>query len=134
MYLLDTNVISELRRPRPNAAVIRWIGNVPNEQLHLCAISLGELQAGVELTRMQDPGKANELEAWIDRIAATHQILPLDGEVCRAWGRLMRGKSNTLLEDGLIAACAIVHGLMVVTRNVGDFAALAVRTYNPFAA
>lgn len=133
MYLLDTNVVSELRRLRPNAAVVRWLGSVPNEQLHLCAVSLGEIQAGVELTRMRDPEKAKEIEVWLDRIAATLQILPLDGDVCRTWGRLMRGRSDTLLEDGLIAACAIVHGLIVVTRNVRDFASLAVRIYNPFA-
>jgi predicted nucleic acid-binding protein len=134
MYLLDMNVVSELRRPRPNAAVLGWMANIPNEQLYICAISLGEIQAGVELTRLQNPEKATQIEAWLDVVSATHQILPLDGAVCRAWGRLMRGKSEALLEDGMIAACAIVHGLVVVTRNVRDFASLAVRTYNPFAA
>ena len=133
MYLLDTNIVSELRRSRPNAAVVSWIRSVPNEQLYLCAVSLGEIQAGVKLTRTQDPDQAKEIEAWLDRIAATLQVLPLDGAVCRACGRLMSEKSDTLLEDGLIAACAIVNGLIVVTRNVRDFATLAVQTYNPFA-
>ena len=133
MYLLDTNVISELRRPRPNAAVENWLAKVPSEQLYICAMSLGEIQAGVERARIQDSQKAKELEAWLDILSATQQILPLDGTVCRVWARLIRGKSETLFGDGLIAACAVVYGLTVVTRNVRDFASLAVKNYNPFA-
>jgi len=132
MYLLDTNVISEFRKPRPNLAVTAWLRDIPEEQLYICAASLGELQAGVEITRKQDEAKAIEIEAWIDEIAAKHQVLALDAPVCRAWGKLIRGRSNTLLEDALNAACAMVHGLTVATRNVKDFDALGARTINPF--
>ena len=66
MYLLDTHVVSELRRPRPSRAVLDWIEDVPADQLYLSAVTIGEIQAGIELTREQDPSKAEELEAWLD--------------------------------------------------------------------
>jgi predicted nucleic acid-binding protein len=65
VYLLDTNVVSDLRKPRPHAAVVRWIGSVEDHTLHLATVTLGETQAGIELTREQDPGKAGEIEAWL---------------------------------------------------------------------
>ena len=68
MYLLDTNVVSELRRPRPHGAVLDWIAGVPAEQLFLSAVTVGEIQAGIEITREQDAAKAEELEAWLDKV------------------------------------------------------------------
>jgi hypothetical protein len=76
---LDTNVISELRRPRPHGAVVAWLEEAADEDLHLSAVTLGELQAGVELTREQDPEKAAEIEAWIDQVAQTWNVLSIDG-------------------------------------------------------
>jgi predicted nucleic acid-binding protein len=132
VYLLDTNVISELRRPRPHRAVVAWLESVADEDLHLSAVTLGELQAGVEMAREQDPDKAAEIEAWIDEVAQTWNVLPLDGPSCRTWAKLMHRRPDELLADALIAATARVHHLTVVTRNVRDFAALGVETLDPF--
>ena len=132
MYLLDTNVISELRRPRPHGAVLAWLQEVADEDLHLSAVTLGELQAGVELSREQDPDKAAEIEAWIDQVAQTWNVLPLDGRVFRTWAKLMHRRPDHLLADALIAATAMVHHLAVVTRNVSDFAVFGVQIVNPF--
>ncbi len=132
MYLLDTNVISELRRPRPHRAVLAWLRDVADADLHLSAVTIGELQAGVEITRDQDPGKAAEIEAWVDQVAATYNVIALDGRTFRLWARLLRQRSDDLTEDALIAATAEANNLTVVTRNVRDFDRLGVRTLNPF--
>lgn len=132
MYLLDTNVVSELRRLRPHGAVVAWLEGVANEALHLSAVTLGELQAGVEITREQDPNKAAEIEAWIDDVAHTWNVLPLEARAFRAWAKLMHRRPEELMTDALIAATAIVHGLVVVTRNVRDFSSLGIETLNPF--
>src|SRR5690349_16273428 len=134
MYLLDTNVISELRRPRPHGAVVAWLEGVADQDLHLSAVTLGELQAGVEITREQDPEKAAQIESWIDQIAQTWNVLPLDSRTFRIWAKLMHRRSDDLLADALIAATAIHHHLVVVTRNVRDFVRLGVETLNPFGA
>ena len=133
MYLLDTNVVSELRRPRPHAGVVAWLWSVHDTHLHLSAITLGELQAGVELTREQDPAKAAAIETWIEQVEQTWNVLPMDGRACRAWARLMHRRSDELIEDAMVAATAIVHNLIVVTRNLRDFEPLRVRTLDPFA-
>ena len=132
MYLLDTNVISELRRPRPHGAVVAWLQGVADEDLHLSVVTLGELQAGVEISREQDPDKAAEIEAWIDRVAQTWNVLSLDARTFRTWAKLMHRQQDHLLMDALIAATAIVHDLVVVTRNVSDFKVFGVRIVNPF--
>jgi predicted nucleic acid-binding protein len=132
VYLLDTNVISELRKPRPHPAVVDWLRGVPADSLHLSALTLGELQAGVEVTRAQDVEKAEEIEFWIDQVANTWNVLPLDVRVMRVWARLMVGRQNELIEDGMIAAVAVVHRLIVVTRNVKDFQPFGVQILNPF--
>lgn len=132
MYLLDTNVISELRRPRPHGAVVAWLEGVADHDLRLSAVTLGELQAGVEITREQDPEKASQIDSWIDQVAQTWNILPLDGRTFRVWAKLMHRRSDDLLADALIAATALTHHLLVVTRNVRDFASLGVETLNPF--
>jgi predicted nucleic acid-binding protein len=132
MYLLDTNVISELRRPRPHGAVVAWLEGVADQDLHLSAVTLGELQAGVEMTREQDPEKASQIESWIDQVAETWNVLPLDGRIFRVWAKLMHRCSDDLLADALIAATATIHHLVVVTRNVRDFEPLGVETLNPF--
>ena len=132
MYLLDTNVVSELRKPRPHGAVVAWLEGVPDEHLHLSAVTLGELQAGVEIARDRDPDKAAAIEDWIDRVAETWNVLAMDGRAFRVWGRLMHRRPDDLIEDAMIAATAIVHNLTVVTRNVRDFKPLGVDTLDPF--
>ena|SRR2546425_9474616 len=134
MYLLDTNVISELRKPRPHGAVLAWIRAADENDLHVSAVTLGEIQAGIELTREQDATKAAEIERWLDLVAASYNVLPMDAKAFRAWARLMHRRSDTLYEDAMIAATATVHHLTVVTRNVADFAGFGVELLNPFAA
>jgi predicted nucleic acid-binding protein len=132
MYLLDTNVVSELRKPRPHGAVVAWLHSASDGQLHLSAVTLGEIQAGIELTREQDAEKANEIEAWLDLVTGTCNILTMDGTTFRRWAKLIHRKSDTLYEDAMIAATALTHGLTVVTRNTSDFDSLGVGTLNPF--
>lgn len=132
MYLLDTNVISELRRPRPHGAVVAWLQSVADSDLHLSAVTLGEIQAGIELTRGQDAAKAAEIERWADLVSASYNVLPMDAGTFRLWARLMHGRSDTLYEDAMIAATAKQHKLTVVTRNVVDFAHFGVDVFNPF--
>ena len=132
MYLLDTNVVSELRKPRPHAAVVRWIGSVEDHTLHLATVTLGEIQTGIELTREQDPGKAGETEAWLELLSASLNVLTMDGAAFRCWAKLMHRQSDTLYEDAMIAAVAKVNGLTVVTRNVRDFTGFGVPVLNPF--
>ena len=132
MFLLDTNVVSELRKPKPHGAVVAWQTAQKTSQLFISAMTAGEIQRGIEITREQDAQKAASLESWLERVLASDQVLPLDALVCRAWARLLHGRSDTLAEDAFIAATAVVHGLTVVTRNVRDFKALGVATFNPF--
>jgi toxin FitB len=132
MYLLDTNVVSELRKPRPHGAVVAWIQGVPDNELFISALTLGELQAGAERTRRQDRKQAESIEAWIDQLSEAYEVIPMDAGMFREWARLMEGRSDHLLEDAMIAATARVRQLIVVTRNVRDFKALAVEVLNPF--
>jgi predicted nucleic acid-binding protein len=133
MFLLDTNVVSELRRVRPHGAVLAWIDGVADHDLHLSAVTLGEIQAGIEITREQDAAKAAEIEAWADEVATTWNVIALDARTFRLWAQLMHGRSDALYEDAMIAATARVHGLTVVTRNLDDFRDLGVALLDPFA-
>ena len=133
-YLLDTHVVSELRRPRPHGGVVAWLESLDDSKLYVSAVTLGEMQAGIELTREQDPDRAKALEVWLELVAGAYNVLPMDAAAFRAWARLMHRKSDTLYEDAMIAATAKVHGLRVATRNVADFHALGVEVFNPFVA
>ena len=132
MFLLDTNIVSELRKTRPHGAVVAWIESVADADLHLSAVTLGEIQAGIEITRDQDAIKAAEIEAWADQVAATYNVLPMDAATFRVWAKLMHRQSNTVYEDAMIAATAIAHKLTVVTRNTRDFERFNVPLFNPF--
>lgn len=132
MYLLDTNVVSELRRPRPSPAVLDWIQAVPADQLYLSAVTVGEIQAGIENTREQDPARAEQLEAWLDRVQLSYDVLAVDAPAFRICARLMHRQSDTLMQDALIAAVATVHRLTVVTPNTRNFHPLHIPTLNPF--
>jgi toxin FitB len=132
MYLLDTNVVSELRKPKPHGGVLAWLQVANEAELFLSAVTIGEIQAGIEVTREQDQVKAAELEQWLELLASSYNVLPMDAAAFREWGRLTHRKSDTLLEDAMIAATARQHGLTVVTRNVSDFKALGVAVLDPF--
>lgn len=131
-YLLDTNVISELRKTRPHGAVVAWLETLRAEQIFLSAVTMGELQTGVELTRGQDLAKANEIEIWLTSVEMSFAFIPMDSACFREWSRLMAGKPDSLREDGMIAATARVHGLTVATRDEKDFKHLGVEIVNPF--
>lgn len=134
MYLLDTNIISELRRNKPHGAVVAWLQSIPDCELYLSAVTLGEIQAGIEMTRDQDLPKALAIEAWADQVAASFNVLPMDAATFRVWARLMHRQSDTVYEDAMIAATAQVHKLTVVTRNTRDFERFQVAQFNPFTA
>ena len=134
MYLLDTNVVSELRKPKPHGAVLAWLSSVDDIHMFLSAVTIGEIQAGIEITRDQDEAKAAEIEAWLELVAGSYNVLPMDAAAFRAWAKLMHHRSDTVYEDAMIAATAKLHGLTVVTRNTGDFKPFGVRVLNPFKA
>ena len=132
MYLLDTNVVSELRKIRPHGAVVAWLETVADDDIHLSAVTLGQIQIGIEMTQEQDAFKAAEIEAWADQVAATFNVLTMDATTFRVWAKLMHRQSDTVYEDAMIAATARVNHLTVVTRNVGDFERFNVAIFNPF--
>lgn len=132
MYLLDTNIISELRKPKPRGAVLEWYKNIADEDLYISAVSIGEIQAGIELTREQDKKKAESLELWLQDIANAHNILPMTSTTFILWAKLMHTQSNTVREDAMIAATAIEKKLTVVTRNTKDFRRFKITLLNPF--
>lgn len=132
MWLLDTNVISETRKPRPHPAVMAWLAEQPPSSLFLSAATIGEIQSGVETARRTSPAKAVEIEAWLDSLISTSNILVADERVFRRWAKLMDRRSGDLIVDALIAATADFHGLTIATRNVRDFEALGVTVVNPF--
>ena len=100
---------------------MRWIKNLPADQLFLSAVTIGEIQAGIEITREQDSAKAAELEAWLVQVVASYGVLAIDAATFREWARLKHRKSDTLIEDAMIAATARVHGLTIATRNASDW-------------
>ncbi|HTQ96793.1 MAG TPA: type II toxin-antitoxin system VapC family toxin [Candidatus Acidoferrum sp.] len=131
-YLIDTNVVSEMRKKKPHGGVLAWLRSLDEEQALLSAVTFGEIQRGVELTRTQDPLKANEIEAWAAQLERAAHVLPMDSACFREYARLMRDRSEALTEDAMIAATARVHGLIVATRNENDFDLLGVPVFNPF--
>ena len=130
--MLDTNVVSELRKPKPHGAVQAWFRGIEEAQLFLSAVTLGEIQAGIELTRRQDLAKAQAIELWLDQLAAAYHVLPMDAAAFRTWAKFMRQQSNTVDEDAMIAATAHRHDASIVTRNTADFDPCGVPVINPW--
>ncbi|MFO0604508.1 MAG: type II toxin-antitoxin system VapC family toxin [Polyangiales bacterium] len=134
MFLVDTNVLAELRKgARCDPHVARWSGRHPTSAMWISVITLGEIRKGVELVRPRDPSQAAALEAWLLRVtgAFSGRTLALDATVADAWGR-MNARSQLPAIDGLLAATASAHGLVLATRNVRDFARAGVALVNPF--
>ena len=132
MYLLDTNVISELRKPRPHGAVSAWFASIRKEGVKIPACVIGEIQSGVEMTRGQDLSKAIEIELWLERVIAFYEVISMDAAIFRTWARLMQTRSDDVATDAMIAATALNHGLIVATRDVKHFKSFHVRLLNPF--
>jgi len=132
VYLFDTNVVSELRRVRPHGAVLAWLRDVDDAALHISAVTVGEIQTGIEIARERDQAKAAEIEAWLDDVSATFNVIDMDGRTFRWCARMMHRQSNHLIEDAMIAATAQVHNLTVVTHNVRDLQTFGIPTFVTF--
>lgn len=135
MYLLDTVVLSELRKspPRRNPHVVSWLASVSPDDLFISAISIGEIERGIERQRSVDPAFAIALAEWLDVVLRNYgeRILPLGVDIARRWGRLSARIGNNGI-DLAIAATALEHGLAIATRNVSDFTATGVALLDPF--
>ena len=132
-YLLDTNVVSELRRSRPHPSVSQWFDGIGPAELFLSALTIGEIRLGVVRLRGRDPRQADVLEEWLDRLESGYadRILPVTPAVARRWAELNRTRTLPVI-DALIAATAEEHDAVLVTRNVADLAEVDVRLLNPF--
>jgi toxin FitB len=135
-YLVDTNVISELARPKPTAAVAAWFEEVADEALHLSVLTLGELRRGVE--KLPSGKRKEKLRYWLEQELPAWfgtRLLPIDAAVADTWGRLQAGAERTLpAVDSLLAATALHHHLRLVTRNTMDFDVAGLETINPWSA
>jgi toxin FitB len=135
MYLLETAVLSELRKspPRRNSHVVSWLASVSPDDLFISAISIGEIERGIERQRSVDPPFATALTEWLDVVLRNYgeRILPLDVDIARRWGRLSAQIGNNGI-DLAIAATALEHRLAIATRNVSDFAATGAALLDPF--
>jgi toxin FitB len=133
MYLLDTDVLSELRRSRRNRNFLAWIGDVSAGDLFLSVVTIGEIELGIARQRVLNPSFAQDLADWLEVTLRAYgeRILPLTIGIARRWGRLAAQPGNKQL-DLAIAATALEHGLTVVTRNVSDFKPTGVMVLDPF--
>lgn len=133
-FLLDTNVISELRKgPRSHPSVFRWFSSLSDEDIFLSVLVIGEIRRGIERIRRRDSKSARSLDAWLERLVSAYgnRILPIDRDVAEEWGRATAPGPIPVI-DGLIAATARVHGLTLATRNVRDVARTGVVVINPW--
>jgi toxin FitB len=132
-YLLDTNVVSELRKRRPDPNVVAWYGTVRSADLYLSVLTLGEIRLGVELLRRRDPAQADQIGEWLENLRLNYRdhLVDVDEEVAEEWGRL-NVRDPLPVVDGLIAASARVRGWTLATRNVIDLRRCGVQLFNPF--
>jgi len=133
-YLLDTNVISEVRKgPRTDRAVAAWYASITDSDIYLSVLVVGELRTGAELFRARDPARAHAIERWLGQVESAfgERILPIDRAVAAEWGRMSAVRPIPVI-DGLLAATAKVHRMTLVTRNAGDVKGLGARVVNPF--
>jgi toxin FitB len=134
-YLLDTNVISELRKgKRAQPSVSAWFADIPDEEIFLSVLTIGEIRLGVENVRRRDPDSAAFLDSWLARLREVHgdRILPIDRAIAEEWGR-MNVPDPVPVIDGLLAATAKILGLTLVTRNIKDVEGAGIALLDPFA-
>jgi toxin FitB len=133
MYLIDTMVVSELRKPKRDTRLISWVDRQRTSDLFISVVTVGEIERGIVRQRAKDADFATALAAWLDRVLSLYgeRVLPFDLQIARRWGRLSAALGNDSA-DLMIAATALEHGLTVVTRNVFDFEPRGVETLNPF--
>ena len=132
-YLLDTSVLSELGKSRPNPGVRSWFADVEDDSLHLSVLVLGEIRHGVERLRTRDPAQASALERWLETLEAQFRgrTFDVDAPIAHAWGRI-NATDLVPVVDGLMAATALVHGLVVVTRDTDPFERVGVPWVDPW--
>jgi toxin FitB len=132
-YLLDTNVVSELRKREPDPQVLAWYGSVTSAELFLSVLTIGEIRLGIERLRRKDRSQAEVLEQWLQGLHAAYRdhLIDVDADVAEEWGRLNVPNQFPII-DGLLAASASVHGCTLVTRNVSDLARSGISVLNPF--
>ena len=132
-FLLDTNVISEARKPTPDSSVRAWLASVPEDDLYLSVLVVGEIRQGIERLRRRDPAQAAPYETWLSALihGFADRLVPVTVDVCEEWGRLNVPDPLPVV-DGLMAATAKVRGWTFVTRNVADLGRADVRLLNPF--
>ena len=134
-YLLDTNVVSEIRKKAPDPGVSAWFASVPAGRLFLSVLVVGEIRKGIERRARRDPAQAEAFEQWLSRLVSAYgdHLIPITARVAEAWGRLNVPDPVPVI-DGLMAATALVHNWTLVTRNVRDVTSTGVRLLNPFSA
>jgi hypothetical protein len=133
-YLLDTNVISELRKRHPDPNVVAWFDTVSSAEIFISALTIGEIRLGIERLRRKDSAQAEHLGHWLQGLRATYQdhIVGIDAAAAEEWGRLSAHDPLPVI-DGLLAASAKIRGWTLVTRNTADLAPSTVMLLNPFA-
>jgi predicted nucleic acid-binding protein len=136
VYLIDTNIISEVRKGRrcdPNVAA--WYRSIRDEEIFLSVLLIGEIRQGIERLRPRNPRRARTLEQWLEELLQSFgdRILPIEGSAAQSWGRLNAPEVFPVI-DSLLAATAEAHGLTLVTRSIKDIARSGVRCLNPFEA
>ena len=131
MYLIDTVVLSQLRKPKRDVRLASWIKKQRTSDLYLSVVTVGEIERGIVLQRTRDPDFATALASWLDRVLALYgeRVLPFNGQIARRWGQLSAALGDN---TAMISATALQHGLTVVTRNLSDFEPTGVAIFNPF--
>lgn len=132
-FLLDTNVVSEIRKKTPDKGVVTWFASVPADRLFLSVLVVGEIRQGIARLARQDPAQAENLEHWLGQLVDGYgdRVVPITAQIAEAWGRL-NVPDPVPVVDGLMAATALIHDWTLVTRNVHHVAATGARLLNPF--
>jgi predicted nucleic acid-binding protein len=132
-FLLDTNVVSEIRKKAPDKGVVTWFASVPADRLFLSVLVVGEIRQGIARLARRDPAQAESFEHWLSQLVDGYgdRIVPVTARIAEAWGRL-NVPDPVPVVDGLMAATALVHDWTLVTRNVSHIAPTGARLLNPF--